>query len=381
MAIRKEYNQSWNPFWLNMPESELPVAGEDQLGGVKVGEGLNIEEDGKLNAEAAPYELPKATRSVLGGVTIGTGLNVNDGKASLATASKYDLGGVKVGSGLKITDGVLSVDGVKGGKWFAGNQNLFQFAIANSAIYPYKNAVYFIPELRATLGRNFELGKVEAGASVSYWDYQRQRSMIVGKILSKSVANETGDGDYIIPTMVIPYDSDAQTGPEIVLRGVKIFVEDGDTAYFNITFDKAYVTNYKMENGAPVELATGFTGAIFNKADGQYQGEYAGNELTKRYMIDITNLVPEVDYNYNISGYQLSFAVRYESIRNKVGHIVGIYSNAQLVEFFQKNAKGAFISCDIGDANKYNNNSEVYMGNLDFTITKPFCAVYADRPV
>lgn len=73
MAVRKEYNQSWNPFWLNMPESEMPIASEDTVGGVKVGEGLDIEEDGTLNTD----DMPIASAETLGGVKVGDGLTID----------------------------------------------------------------------------------------------------------------------------------------------------------------------------------------------------------------------------------------------------------------------------------------------------------------
>ena len=61
----------------------LPIASETQLGGIKVGNNLTIEEDGTLNAEATEYDLPVATSSTLGGVKIGSGLNISDGVASV----------------------------------------------------------------------------------------------------------------------------------------------------------------------------------------------------------------------------------------------------------------------------------------------------------
>ena len=54
----------------------LPIASETQLGGIKVGNNLTIEEDGTLNAESTEYNLPVATSSTLGGVKIGSGLSM-----------------------------------------------------------------------------------------------------------------------------------------------------------------------------------------------------------------------------------------------------------------------------------------------------------------
>ena len=59
----------------------LPIASETQLGGIKVGNNLTIEEDGTLNAESTEYELPVATAEELGGIKIGSGLDINNGAA------------------------------------------------------------------------------------------------------------------------------------------------------------------------------------------------------------------------------------------------------------------------------------------------------------
>ena len=96
----------------------LPKATATRLGGIKVGNGLNIDGNGVLSAEGgAAYELPPATANELGGVKVGSGLNVAaDGTLSngyeLPTAAAGTLGGVKVGSGLNIDgNGVLSATG------------------------------------------------------------------------------------------------------------------------------------------------------------------------------------------------------------------------------------------------------------------------------
>lgn len=70
MAIRKEYNQAWNPFWLNMPDSggsknyedleNKPSINDVELEGNKTGEDLGID-----------YVLPEASFSTLGGVKVG----------------------------------------------------------------------------------------------------------------------------------------------------------------------------------------------------------------------------------------------------------------------------------------------------------------------
>lgn len=100
---------------------ELPVASETVLGGIKVGNNLEIEPDGTLNATGGgggSYVLPPATETTLGGVKVGTGLHVeDDGTLSATGGSSYDLpiasqdtlGGIKVGDNLEIeSDGTLN---------------------------------------------------------------------------------------------------------------------------------------------------------------------------------------------------------------------------------------------------------------------------------
>jgi len=123
--------------------STFPVAigGKDQLGGFKVGAGLNVQPDGTLSAQydaptwaevtgkPATFPVAPATKSALGGVIAGTGVNIdgsgvisvnsatpswNDitGKPATFTppiASDKVLGGVKEGAGINIeADGTIN---------------------------------------------------------------------------------------------------------------------------------------------------------------------------------------------------------------------------------------------------------------------------------
>lgn len=78
--------------------------------------------DGKI-ADIPGYELPKASATVLGGIKLGQGLQADsDGKvkvvlegievnpANIAKASATGFGVVKVGSGINVAEGVISVD-------------------------------------------------------------------------------------------------------------------------------------------------------------------------------------------------------------------------------------------------------------------------------
>lgn len=92
----------------------LPKASQTILGGVKVGAYLDIDANGVLSANPIPYTLPTATNTVLGGVKVGSGLNISNGVLSAAVqeipvASTTVLGGVKVdGSTITINNGVIS---------------------------------------------------------------------------------------------------------------------------------------------------------------------------------------------------------------------------------------------------------------------------------
>ena len=71
------------------------------------------DEDKTKLTNMTEYKLPVATSSTLGGVMIGQGLNIgSNGSISLGTASDTQLGGVKAGDGVQITaDGSLNVIG------------------------------------------------------------------------------------------------------------------------------------------------------------------------------------------------------------------------------------------------------------------------------
>lgn len=102
----------------------LEPATASKLGGIKVGSNLSITQDGTLSADTQQYTLPPATQNTLGGIKVGSRLSVTqDGTLSadsqqytLPPATQSTLGGIKVGSNLSITqDGTLSANGGGGG--------------------------------------------------------------------------------------------------------------------------------------------------------------------------------------------------------------------------------------------------------------------------
>ena len=96
----------------------LPISTSTILGGVKIGSGIDVTSGGIISV--TPYSLPISTSTILGGVKIGSGINVTvDGTISVTPATAYSLptasdtvlGGVKVGNGLAISgQGVLSAN-------------------------------------------------------------------------------------------------------------------------------------------------------------------------------------------------------------------------------------------------------------------------------
>lgn len=64
--------------------TSIPTASSTTLGGVKIGSGLTVAEDGTISA-AAQYTLPAATSTALGGIIAGEGLSITtEGKLSVS---------------------------------------------------------------------------------------------------------------------------------------------------------------------------------------------------------------------------------------------------------------------------------------------------------
>lgn len=67
----------------------LPIASDTHIGGVKIGTGLSITEDGTLNATQQQQEIPMASELTLGAVKVGTGLHIENDGTLEATAGLY----------------------------------------------------------------------------------------------------------------------------------------------------------------------------------------------------------------------------------------------------------------------------------------------------
>ena len=57
---------------------ELPIATDETLGGVKVGDRLSITPEGVLSATDQSYSLPAASAETLGGIKVGSNLSITE---------------------------------------------------------------------------------------------------------------------------------------------------------------------------------------------------------------------------------------------------------------------------------------------------------------
>ena len=80
----------------------LPTATANRLGGIKVGSGLTVQNDGTLSASGSTYELPVASDQVLGGVKVGSGLTIDSG-GTLSVSGGTQGGGIEKVSSLPAT--------------------------------------------------------------------------------------------------------------------------------------------------------------------------------------------------------------------------------------------------------------------------------------
>lgn len=86
----------------------LKKATKESLGGVKIGDGITITEDGTISAKGKDF-------------TAGDGIEIADSTISVKPATSNTIGGIKAGKGLKVSsDGTLDVDG-GGGSYTAGS--------------------------------------------------------------------------------------------------------------------------------------------------------------------------------------------------------------------------------------------------------------------
>lgn len=121
------------------PAYTLPIATSTTLGGIKIGEGLEISEDGTVTVTGgggSSYVLPPATATALGGIKAETKTDAetNEVKIDPATNKLYVAGGGTIPTNLVTTDTEQTITGRKmfinslitqGGKIYDDNNNLF----------------------------------------------------------------------------------------------------------------------------------------------------------------------------------------------------------------------------------------------------------------
>ena len=72
----------------------LPAATQSTLGGVKIGSGVTVTNDGTISVSGSSYTLPPATQNSLGGVIIGSGMSV-DSAGTISVSASTDTGTVE----------------------------------------------------------------------------------------------------------------------------------------------------------------------------------------------------------------------------------------------------------------------------------------------
>lgn len=113
--------------WVTVESGEtyvLPPATRSTLGGVKVGNNINVDANGVISVTfpptpepPEPYVLPIASSSTLGGIKVGDGLSIDGtgtlsatGTGTIPPATTTTIGGVIVGDGISVeNDGTISV--------------------------------------------------------------------------------------------------------------------------------------------------------------------------------------------------------------------------------------------------------------------------------
>jgi hypothetical protein len=176
----------------------MPIATDDSLGVVMIGENLTISPNGTLSADSTTYTLPAATTSALGGVIVGSGLNVS-------------VSGVI--STQPVTEPVTSVNGMTGAVSITAS-NLGLSAVATSGAY---SALSGLPTLAtvATSGSYTDL--INKPTIPSAYVLPAATSSILGGVKIGSNVTVAADGTIsVAAAYTLPIASSSALG------GVKI---------------------------------------------------------------------------------------------------------------------------------------------------------------
>lgn len=255
MAVRKEYNQSWNPYWMNQPE--VPVASDEAIGGVKVGDGLEIEEDGTLNAEGEdPYVLPKASDETLGGIKVGDGLEIEE-DGTLNVGSGNGVAKLAAGSFVNTMKAIAAAMAVGDSKKIYAEY--IEFPMYIDGEHSGHPQGYSIGEANIYIG-GYESIESEGES------YIRFSVMYTGG----TEGAETFNGSYIHVKTTI---TDG-TGTQVRLRKPVITIEKGETktdftiVYEGLTFMAKAASDIKIATGAMDEsVSVNQNGRVYYKVD------------------------------------------------------------------------------------------------------------------
>ena len=181
------------------PAYTLPVAGADTLGGIKVGNGLSVDQNGVLSNDnptpAQPYTLPVAGADTLGGIKVGRNLTIEQDGTLNAQGDSFD-------PSEGIARGTFKFKDVKSA-WFdrVGNFNMtlpIGFRIITNSIYSIRFFKMRYGEYdESNMSWRLDRTSIESLGSimVSYWDSEQQTS--VTEPLSDLVSSD----DYLFLEM------------------------------------------------------------------------------------------------------------------------------------------------------------------------------------
>lgn len=140
----------------------LPTASAGTLGGIKIGNNLTMDADGKLSAVQGTYDLPTASASQLGGVKVGTNLSINTSGVLSATDTKYDPA-TSSANGLMSSSDKSKLDGFGAASTYALKSDI-------TGMYKYKGSVATVSALPKSGNTTGDVYNVEDGGMNYAWD-------------------------------------------------------------------------------------------------------------------------------------------------------------------------------------------------------------------
>lgn len=268
----------------------LKKATNNSLGGVKIGKGITVAEDGTISAEGKEY-------------IQGEGINITDNIISLNAASTETLGGVKVGKGLKISaDGTLETNG--GGNYTSGD-----------GIEITKDDVINVKQATGT-----EIGGIILGEGLEY-DAATGKTNTVPNIQQAVIITEA-DAKYLLHEYTqIEYIAGNKIGyagaqNQIIAQGYIIY-KNGGTAPNGVTIANTAVSDPSGLPDIPMYTDMPFSGsAYFNntaKTVRAYMKLVSSDSVSDNYSVFFAfedgteRVVANRIYNYDNFQYGLSF--------------------------------------------------------------------------